>query len=107
MQDLTDDESAIVEVVRDFVDREVRPVARELDHTNTYPEAQIEQMKKLGIYGLAIPEPWGEAHVSAQCYAAVTEELARDAIRKIKVQYELMPHLVREDDLTQAGNRAK
>jgi alkylation response protein AidB-like acyl-CoA dehydrogenase len=77
VQDLTDDESAIVEVVRDFVDREVRPVARELDHTNTYPEAQIEQMKKLGIYGLAIPEPWGEAHVSTPCYALVTEELAR------------------------------
>ena len=77
MQDLTDEESAIVEVVRDFVDREVRPVARELDHTNTYPEAQIEQMKKLGIYGLAIPEPWGEAHVSTPCYALVTEELAR------------------------------
>jgi alkylation response protein AidB-like acyl-CoA dehydrogenase len=77
VQDLTDDESAIVEVVRDFVDREVRPVARELDHTNTYPEAQIEQMKKLGIYGLAIPAPWGEAHVSTPCYALVTEELAR------------------------------
>ena len=77
MQDLTDEESAIVEVVRDFVDREVRPVARELDHTNTYPEAQIEQMKKLGIYGLAIPAPWGEAHVSTPCYALVTEELAR------------------------------
>jgi len=77
VQDLTDEESAIVEVVRDFVDREVRPVARELDHTNTYPEAQIEQMKKLGIYGLAIPAPWGEAHVSTPCYALVTEELAR------------------------------
>jgi alkylation response protein AidB-like acyl-CoA dehydrogenase len=34
-------------------------------------------MKKLGIYGLAIPEPWGEAHVSTPCYALVTEELAR------------------------------
>jgi alkylation response protein AidB-like acyl-CoA dehydrogenase len=34
-------------------------------------------MKELGIFGLAIPGPWGEAQVSAQCYAAVTEELAR------------------------------
>jgi alkylation response protein AidB-like acyl-CoA dehydrogenase len=34
-------------------------------------------MKEMGIFGLAIPEPWGEAHVSARCYAAVTEELAR------------------------------
>jgi alkylation response protein AidB-like acyl-CoA dehydrogenase len=71
------EETAIVEVVRDFVDREVRPVAQELDHSNTYPEQLIEQMKELGIFGLAIPQPWGEVGVSAPCYAAVTEELAR------------------------------
>src|SRR5689334_2348707 len=39
--------------------------------------------------------------------AAVTEETARDAVRKIKVQYEVLPHLVHEQDLAQAGNRAK
>lgn len=77
MDGLTEDESAIVSLVGEFVDREVRPVAQELDHTNTYPEKLIDQMKLMGIFGLAIPEPWGEAHVSAQCYAAVTEELAR------------------------------
>jgi alkylation response protein AidB-like acyl-CoA dehydrogenase len=77
MDDLNADEAAIVAVVRDFVDREVKPVARELDHTNTYPEKLIGQMKQLGIFGLAIPEPWGAAHVSTPCYSAVTEELAR------------------------------
>ncbi|HEY2521726.1 MAG TPA: acyl-CoA dehydrogenase family protein [Streptosporangiaceae bacterium] len=77
MEGLSEEESAIVEVVRDFVDREVRPVARDLDHTNTYPEKLIEQMKELGIFGLAIPEPWGEVQVSAPCYAMITEELAR------------------------------
>ena len=77
MDGLTDEETAIVALVGEFVDREVRPVARELDHTNTYPEKLIGQMKEMGIFGLAIPAPWGEAHVSAQCYAAVTEELAR------------------------------
>jgi alkylation response protein AidB-like acyl-CoA dehydrogenase len=77
MDGLTDEEAAIVSLVGEFVDREVRPVARELEHANTYPEKLIEQMKEMGIFGLAIPEPWGEAHVSAQCYAAVTEELAR------------------------------
>src|SRR5947208_12689314 len=74
---LSDDEAAIVGLVREWVDREVRPAAQELDHANTYPEKLIEQMKQMGIFGLAIPEPWGEASVSAQCYAAVTEELAR------------------------------
>ncbi|WP_433716325.1 acyl-CoA dehydrogenase family protein [Nocardia sp. CA-084685] len=77
MDELNEEESAIVAVVRDFVDREVKPVAQELDHTNTYPEKLIDQMKQLGIYGLAIPEPWGESKVSTPCYAAVTEELSR------------------------------
>jgi alkylation response protein AidB-like acyl-CoA dehydrogenase len=77
MQDLTADESAIVELVRDFVDRDVKPVVQEMDHANIYPEKLIEQMKQFGVYGLAIPEPWGEAHVSTPCYALVTEELAR------------------------------
>jgi alkylation response protein AidB-like acyl-CoA dehydrogenase len=77
MEGLTEEESAIVSLVAEFVDREVRPVARELEHANTYPEKLIDRMKEMGIFGLAIPEPWGEAHVSAQCYAAVTEELAR------------------------------
>ena len=74
---LSDEETAIVALVREFVDRDVRPVARELEHADAYPEKLIGQMKELGIFGLAIPEPWGEAQVSAQCYAAVTEELAR------------------------------
>ena len=74
---LTAEEAAIVALVREFVDREVRPVVRELEHANAYPEKLIGQMKELGVFGLAIPEPWGEARVSAQCYAAVTEELSR------------------------------
>jgi alkylation response protein AidB-like acyl-CoA dehydrogenase len=77
MDGLTNEEAAIVALVREFTDREVRPVVRDLEHANAYPEKLIEQMKELGIFGLAIPEPWGETHVSAQCYAAVTEELAR------------------------------
>jgi alkylation response protein AidB-like acyl-CoA dehydrogenase len=77
MDGLTEEESAIISLVTEFVDREVRPVARELEHANTYPEKLIDQMKEMGIFGLAIPEPWGEARVSAECYAAVTAELAR------------------------------
>ncbi|MEV1173768.1 acyl-CoA dehydrogenase family protein [Nonomuraea sp. NPDC049784] len=77
MEGLNEEEQEIVKMVREFVDREVKPVAQELDHTDTYPEKLIEQMKRLGVFGLAIPEPWGEARVSTPCYALVTEELAR------------------------------
>ncbi|MDX6433435.1 MAG: hypothetical protein QOE54_5801 [Streptosporangiaceae bacterium] len=75
--ELNAEEQAVVETVRDFVDREVRPVARDLDHANEYPEKLIEQMKRLGIFGLAIPEPYGAVAVSTACYVQVTEELAR------------------------------
>jgi hypothetical protein len=74
---LSSEERFVVETVRAFVDKDVKPVVAELEHTNTYPEALIESMKQLGIYGLAIPEPWGEAPVSMPCYALVTAELAR------------------------------
>jgi alkylation response protein AidB-like acyl-CoA dehydrogenase len=74
---LSHEEQFIVDTVRDFVDREVRPVARELEHADTYPEKLIEQMKELGVFGLAIPEPYGEVAVSTACYVAVTEQLAR------------------------------
>ncbi|MFF2502104.1 acyl-CoA dehydrogenase family protein [Streptomyces sp. NPDC058067] len=74
---LSSDERLIVETVRDFVDREVKPVVRELEHANTYPEALIEQMKDLGIFGLAIPEEYGGTPVSTPCYVLITEELAR------------------------------
>ncbi|MER6178605.1 acyl-CoA dehydrogenase family protein [Streptosporangium sp. NPDC001681] len=77
MYELNAEESAIVSVVRDWVDRQVKPVVRDLEHANTYPETLIEQMKLMGVYGLAIPEPWNSAGVSTPCYAAVTEELAR------------------------------
>lgn len=77
MEGLGKEEQAIVETVRDFVDREVKPVAHELEHNDTYPERLIDQMKQLGIFGLAIPEPWGDVRVSTPCYALVTEELAR------------------------------
>ncbi|MEJ2870464.1 acyl-CoA dehydrogenase family protein [Actinomycetospora sp. OC33-EN08] len=77
MAELSSEERFVVETVREFVEKDVRPAVHELEHANTYPEALIEKMKQLGIYGLAIPEPWGEAPVSMPCYALVTAELAR------------------------------
>ncbi|MFJ9821826.1 acyl-CoA dehydrogenase family protein [Streptomyces sp. NPDC101151] len=74
---LSDEEQFIVRTVHDFVDKDVRPVVRELEHANTYPEALIDRMKQLGIFGLAVPQEYGGAPVSAPCYVLITEELAR------------------------------
>jgi len=74
---LSDEETMLVETVRTFVDREVKPTVREVEHANEYPEAWIEQMKRIGIYGLAIPEEYGGSPVSMPCYVEVTQELSR------------------------------
>jgi alkylation response protein AidB-like acyl-CoA dehydrogenase len=71
------EEQQIVDLVARWVDDEVRPVVNGLEHSNTYPEKLIEQMKQMGVYGLVIPEPYGDFAVSARCYAQVTEEIAR------------------------------
>ncbi|MCW2501566.1 MAG: acyl-CoA dehydrogenase domain protein, partial [Frankiales bacterium] len=75
--ELKEDEADIVALVHRWVEDRVRPVARQLEHDNTYPHELIEQMKALGIFGLAVPEPYGQVAVSTPCYALVTEELAR------------------------------
>jgi len=74
---MNDDEAMLVATVREFVDKEVRPTVREVEHANEYPEAWIEQMKRIGIYGLAVPDEYGGTPVSMWCYALVTQELAR------------------------------
>ena len=74
---LTDEEALLVGTVRAFIDRDVKPTVRDVEHANEYPEKWIEQMKQIGIYGLAVPEAYGGSPVSMSCYVLVTQELAR------------------------------
>src|SRR5260370_23023852 len=75
--DLDPDERDIVSVVHDWVEASVRPVARDLEHGNTYPGELIDAMKQLGVFGLAVPQTYGGSRVSPACFTLVTEELAR------------------------------
>ncbi|OUS92563.1 acyl-CoA dehydrogenase family protein [Rhodococcus sp. NCIMB 12038] len=77
MAKLNEEESYLVETVRAFIDRDVKPTVQAVEHANEYPEKWIEQMKQIGIYGLAVPEEYGGSPVSMPCYAQVTQELAR------------------------------
>ena len=77
MPGLNDEETLLVATVRSFIDRDVKPTVRDVEHSGAYPEAWIEQMKQLGIYGLAISERYGGNPVSMPCYVEVTQELAR------------------------------
>ena len=67
----------IIAAVRSFVEREVMPVASELEHRNEYPQALVDQMKELGLFGATIPEEYGGLGLSVSTYAMVVEELCR------------------------------
>lgn len=70
-------ETEIVSTVSNFVNRRVRPAVRELEASDTYPELLIDEMKRLGVFGLCVPDVYGGTGVTTACYALVTEELSR------------------------------
>jgi alkylation response protein AidB-like acyl-CoA dehydrogenase len=73
----TDEQKAITEMVRQFVDNEVLPIAEEHDHEDKFPERVVEQMKELGLFGVTIPEEYGGMGLDLTTYAMIVEELSR------------------------------
>ena len=74
---LTDIQQEILRTVRGFVDKEILPYATDLEHKDEFPEAIVEGMTEMGLFGLMIPEEYGGLGESLLTYALVVEELAR------------------------------
>jgi alkylation response protein AidB-like acyl-CoA dehydrogenase len=75
--ELSDEQREVVATVRDFVEREVIPVANELEHADEFPEKIVEGMKELGLFGLTVPEEYGGAGLDLLTYALAGVELSR------------------------------
>jgi alkylation response protein AidB-like acyl-CoA dehydrogenase len=73
----TDEQRAITEMVRQFVDEQVLPIAEKHDHEDSFPEDVVEQMKELGLFGVTIPEEYGGMGLDLTTYAMIVEELSR------------------------------
>jgi alkylation response protein AidB-like acyl-CoA dehydrogenase len=73
----SDEQRAISEMVRQFVDKEVLPIAEEYDHEDKFPDQVVEQMKELGLFGVTIPEEYGGMGLDLTTYAMIVEELSR------------------------------
>ena len=67
----------IVESIRAFVEREVMPVASQLEHQDQYPEKIVEGMKELGLFGANVPQDYGGLGLDTTTFAMIIEELAR------------------------------
>jgi alkylation response protein AidB-like acyl-CoA dehydrogenase len=74
---LTDVQREILQAVRTFVDKEIVPHANELEHKDEYPDAIVEGMKQMGLFGLTIDEQYGGLGESLLTYALVVEQIAR------------------------------
>jgi alkylation response protein AidB-like acyl-CoA dehydrogenase len=74
---LTTEQELILKTVRQFVAKEVIPVASEMDHRNEYPHELVRQMRQMGLFGLNIPEEYGGAGVDTTTFAMVFEEISK------------------------------
>lgn len=67
----------VVRNIRQFVDREVLPVAARLEHDDEYPHQLVSQMKEMGLFGCNVPDEYGGLGLDTTTFALVVEELAR------------------------------
>jgi alkylation response protein AidB-like acyl-CoA dehydrogenase len=74
---LTEEQEMFRRAMRDFVDKEIRPVARDWEHEGRYPTEIVEKMKEMGLFGLTVPEEYGGMAVDMVSFALVFEEISR------------------------------
>lgn len=74
---LRPEQEHLIKTIREFMEREVRPVARELEHKDEYPFEIVEKMKDLGLFGLLVPEEYDGAGIDLVTYALIIEEITR------------------------------
>src|SRR5919202_41322 len=73
----TDEQKAILEMVRQFVDEQIIPQAEHYDSADEFPAPIVEQMKELGLFGVTIPEQYGGMGLDLTTYTMIVEELSR------------------------------
>jgi alkylation response protein AidB-like acyl-CoA dehydrogenase len=74
---ISDEQRAIVEMVRQFTDEQILPRAGHYDHEDEFPEPIVEQMRELGLFGVTIPEEYGGMGLDLTTYAMIVEQLSR------------------------------
>src|SRR6201982_2251497 len=73
----SDEQQAIIEMVRQFVDEQILPQAEHYDAADEFPEPIVAQMRELGLFGVTIPEEFGGMELDLTTYAMIVEELSR------------------------------
>ena len=104
MLQLTDTQEQILAAVRRFVEKDVLPVASELEHRDEYPAALVRTMREMGLFGATIPAEYGGMGLDVLTYALIVEELSRGWM---SLSGFLNTHLMVAHHLTTAGTPAQ
>lgn len=72
-----EDHDSIREMARSFAEKELMPIAGEIDKTGLFPQHILDQMAEMGFFGIKIPEEYGGIGMDARTYVCVMEEVAR------------------------------
>jgi len=72
--DLTEDQQAVRDMVRDFAESEIRPIAAKIDETHEFPAETTRKMGELGLLGMFVPEEYGGAQLDYLSYVIAIEE---------------------------------
>ena len=73
-----DDEAQLLDAIDRWVEREVKPIAKEYDHADRYPTETVEQMKELGLFGATVSQEHGGLGLPAGTYAKIVMRISRD-----------------------------
>jgi len=75
--ELSEEQAALRDLMRDFARKTIAPVAREWELAGRYPEEIVEEMKAMGLFGMLVPEQYGGIAIDAVSYAVVFEEISK------------------------------
>ena len=75
--DLSEDQQAVRQMVREFAESEIRPIAAKIDETHDFPLETTKKMAELGLLGMFVPERYGGAGMDYVSYVIAIEELSR------------------------------
>src|SRR2546428_12427884 len=75
--ELSPEQAGFRELMQEFVRKSIAPVAREWEHEGRYPTEIVDEMKRMGLFGMLVPEQYGGIGIDAVSYAIVFEEISR------------------------------
>jgi alkylation response protein AidB-like acyl-CoA dehydrogenase len=75
--ELNEEQRMFRKVLRDFVDTHIRPVVKEWEHENRYPEEIVAVMREMGLFGITVPQEYGGLDLDMVSMAIIFEEISK------------------------------